>query len=51
MVNPPKPGEESYDQFAAEEKEIFDSLVRRSKALVKGLNEIDGVTCNMAEGR
>ena len=50
MVNPPKPGEESYDQFVAEEKEIFDSLVRRSKALVKGLNEIDGVTCNMAEG-
>eukprot|EP00579_Thalassiosira_antarctica_P009590 CAMPEP_0201911334 /NCGR_PEP_ID=MMETSP0903-20130614/2312_1 /ASSEMBLY_ACC=CAM_ASM_000552 /TAXON_ID=420261 /ORGANISM="Thalassiosira antarctica, Strain CCMP982" /LENGTH=604 /DNA_ID=CAMNT_0048446035 /DNA_START=35 /DNA_END=1849 /DNA_ORIENTATION=- len=50
MVNPPKPGDESYDQFAAEEKAIFDSLVRRSKSLVAGLNKIDGVTCETAEG-
>eukprot|EP00565_Helicotheca_tamesis_P006972 CAMPEP_0185730170 /NCGR_PEP_ID=MMETSP1171-20130828/8711_1 /TAXON_ID=374046 /ORGANISM="Helicotheca tamensis, Strain CCMP826" /LENGTH=601 /DNA_ID=CAMNT_0028399167 /DNA_START=53 /DNA_END=1858 /DNA_ORIENTATION=- len=50
MVNPPKPGDESYEKFMEEEKCIFDSLVRRSAALVEGLNKIDGIVCEQAEG-
>jgi len=50
MVNPPKLGDESYELFKQEESEIFEGLKRRSKALVDGLNEVDGITCNPAEG-
>lgn len=50
MVKPPQPGDESYDRFISEESEIFNGLQRRAKALVKGLNEVDGITCNPADG-
>lgn len=50
MVNPPKVGDESYESFVAEEKTIYDGLVRRSHALVQGLDAISGVTCEQAEG-
>lgn len=50
MVHPPVEGDASYERFAAEEKAIFESLVRRSKSLVVGLNRIDGVDCEAAEG-
>lgn len=50
MVNPPRPGEESYKLFAREEEAIFEGLKRRSKALVEGLNRVEGITCNNAEG-
>lgn len=50
MVNPPTPGEESYELFQKEEQDIFKGLKRRSKALVEGLNKVDGITCNEAEG-
>jgi aspartate/methionine/tyrosine aminotransferase len=50
MVNPPQPGDESYEQFVKEEEEIFGGLKRRSKALVDGLNAVDGISCNPAEG-
>lgn len=35
MVDPPKPGDISYDQFYKEEQDIFNSLVRRSASLAK----------------
>jgi alanine transaminase len=50
MVNPPQPGDESYEQYVKEENEIFEGLKRRSKALVDGLNSVEGITCNPAEG-
>ena len=50
MVNPPKPGDESYELFEKEESGIFEGLKRRSKALVDGLNAVDGITCNSADG-
>eukprot|EP00536_Pseudo-nitzschia_multiseries_P012637 jgi/Psemu1/209304/e_gw1.494.19.1 len=50
MVNPPKPGDESYDLFAKEEEYILEGLKRRSRALVDGLNQVDGITCNPPEG-
>lgn len=50
MLRPPLPGDASYDLFAQEETNIYDGLKRRAKALVDGLNEVDGIDCNPAEG-
>jgi alanine transaminase len=50
MVNGPKEGGESYDKFAEEERTIFESLARRAKTIVEGLNKIDGIDCEKAEG-
>jgi alanine transaminase len=50
MVKPPKPGDESYELFMKEESDIFNGLQRRAKALVEGLNKVDGITCNNADG-
>mmetsp|Transcript_31 Transcript_31/g.72 ORF Transcript_31/g.72 Transcript_31/m.72 type:complete len:495 (-) Transcript_31:97-1581(-) len=50
MVKPPRQGDASYESFIAEEKTIFEGLVRRSKRLVEGLNMIPGVNCEDAEG-
>lgn len=50
MVRPPMPGEDSFDLFTNEEFSIFDSLKRRANSLVKGLNDIDGMSCNPSEG-
>jgi len=50
MVKPPAPGDASYEQFHQEESKIYESLKRRAKMVVDGLNSIDGITCNPAEG-
>jgi alanine transaminase len=50
MVDPPKEGDESYELFTAQEQGIFDSLKKKATQLVDGLNKIDGVTCQRAEG-
>lgn len=50
MVSPPKPGDESYESFQAEEDTIFQGLARRAKKLVDGLNIIPGIQCQPAEG-
>jgi alanine transaminase len=50
MVKGPEVGGESYEKFQAEEDAIFKGLQRRAKALVEGLNSIDGIECTPAEG-
>lgn len=50
MVTPPKEGEPSYDSFIQDERKIFDSLKRKAILLVDGLNKIEGIECNEAEG-
>jgi alanine transaminase len=51
MVNGPKEGGESYDKFTEEERTIFESLAsRRAKTIVEGLNKIDGIDCEKAQG-
>eukprot|EP00980_Cylindrotheca_fusiformis_P005769 scaffold1203_cov117-Cylindrotheca_fusiformis.AAC.8 len=50
MVKPPKKEDDSYDRFEKEEQEIFEGMKRRAISLVKGLNEVDGINCNPAEG-
>ncbi|KAF3322902.1 alanine aminotransferase 2 [Carex littledalei] len=50
VMNPPKPGDASYESYAAERDGILKSLARRAKALEDALNNLEGVTCNKAEG-
>lgn len=50
MVSPPKPGDESYESFKAEEDSIFQGLGRRAMKLVDGLNKIPGIECQRASG-
>jgi alanine transaminase len=50
MVNPPRPGDESYDTYTAEKNEIMESLKRRASRLTDALNKLEGVTCNAIDG-
>lgn len=42
VVNPPKPGEPSYQKFIKEKEEILKSLAERSRLVVDTLNSIPG---------
>lgn len=50
MLRGPPEGGESWDLFQKEESEIFASLARKAGRLVDGLNSIDGIECEPAEG-
>nr|AIT69923.1 alanine transaminase [Dictyopteris undulata] len=50
MINPPREGEPSYETYRKERDDILSSLERRSRMVHKALNELEGVTCNEAEG-
>jgi len=50
MVNPPQPGQPSYDLFAKERDGILDELKQRAIILAEGLNKIPGVQCNKVAG-
>ncbi|KAK4263142.1 hypothetical protein QN277_028602 [Acacia crassicarpa] len=50
MVNPPKPGDISYDQYVRESKGILDSLRRRARLMTDGFNSCRNVVCNFTEG-
>lgn len=50
VMNPPKPGDESYAAYKAEKDGILESLARRAKSLEDAFNNLEGFTCNKAEG-
>merc|ERR1711871_639477 len=50
MVNPPKPGDASYDRYNSEKQDILQSLQRRAQRIVDALNTLEGVTCNQSQG-
>lgn len=50
MVRPPVAGEPSYDLYHKETTDIFESLKRRALRLTEAFNQLEGVTCNEAEG-
>ncbi|KAI7907038.1 pyridoxal phosphate-dependent transferase [Cokeromyces recurvatus] len=50
MTNPPVEGDPSYPQYKAEIEAIYQSLTRRAEKLAKCFNNLEGVTCNDAEG-
>lgn len=50
VVNPPRPGEESYDLFIKEKTTILESLKEKAKLVTEMLNKIEGVECNPVQG-
>lgn len=50
MINPPKPGDQSYEQFTSERAAEIASLRRRAHMVTDGFNKLEGVTCNFTEG-
>ncbi|KAL1804486.1 hypothetical protein DCAR_0936135 [Daucus carota subsp. sativus] len=50
MVNPPKPGDISYDRFIRESKGILGSLRKRAQIMTDGFNSCRNVVCNFTEG-
>jgi aspartate/methionine/tyrosine aminotransferase len=50
MVNPPKPGDESYDLYVQERDAILSSMKRRAQVMSRALNRMSGVSCNEIEG-
>lgn len=50
LVNPPKEGEPSYDQWHAEKTNILKSLQERAKLIVDALNTFEGFTCPPIRG-
>ena len=49
-LNPPQPGDPSYQLFTEEKDAILASLKRRALLVVDTFNSLDGVTCNPVEG-
>ena len=50
QCNPPAPGEPSHARYAAERDAILASLRRRAQTLIRGLNALEGASCQTAEG-
>ncbi|XP_028754501.1 glutamate--glyoxylate aminotransferase 2-like [Neltuma alba] len=50
MVNPPKPGDITYEQFVRESKGVLESLRRRARLMTDGFNSCRNVVCNFTEG-
>ncbi|KAL3630991.1 Glutamate--glyoxylate aminotransferase 2 [Castilleja foliolosa] len=50
MVNPPKPGDISYDRYARESKGVLESLRKRAQLMTDGFNSCRNVVCNFTEG-
>ena len=50
LVNPPRPGDPSYDLYQKEMAQIITSLARKAKMVQQRMNEIPGVQCNQIQG-
>eukprot|EP00980_Cylindrotheca_fusiformis_P011371 scaffold2637_cov153-Cylindrotheca_fusiformis.AAC.8 len=50
MVRGPSPEDESFASHEEEKKRIFDSLKHRAEFVQKGLDDIDGISCQPAQG-
>ncbi|KAH6618104.1 pyridoxal phosphate-dependent transferase [Chaetomium sp. MPI-SDFR-AT-0129] len=50
MVNPPRPGEPSYELYNREYNSIFNGLRERATALHKAFEQMEGVECGEPQG-
>ncbi|KAF2356208.1 Aminotransferase class I/classII [Trinorchestia longiramus] len=50
VVNPPLPGEPSYESFEAEKAAVLSSLAERAKLVAETFNTVPGMTCNIVQG-
>lgn len=50
VVDPPKEGQESYEQFAREKRQILADLKRKAKLVADTFNSVEGVKSNKVAG-
>ncbi|KAF5832917.1 alanine aminotransferase [Dunaliella salina] len=50
MLNPPQPGDPSFEQHHKERSEELASLRRRARMVTDAFNSLEGMTCNYTEG-
>jgi len=50
VVNPPRPGDPSYESWKAEKEGTLEALAERAKIVADTLNAIEGITCNTVQG-
>lgn len=50
MVNPPRPGDPSYDLYVSERDGILDTLRARAEQLFETFNQMEGVECQQPQG-
>jgi aspartate/methionine/tyrosine aminotransferase len=50
MIHPPKPGDPSYELYSREKTAILEEMKKRAILLAKGLNQIEGISCNTIAG-
>ena len=50
VVNPPQPGEPSYESFAAQKSAILASLAEKAKLVADPFNSMEGFSCNTVQG-
>ena len=50
MIHPPKPGDPSYELYNREKTAILEEMKKRAILLAKGLNQIEGISCNAIAG-
>ena len=50
VVNPPKPGEPSYEKWISEKTTVLSSLKERAKLIAETLNSFEGFSCNPVQG-
>lgn len=50
VVNPPQPGEPSYELFSKEKAAVLKSLSERASTIAKAFNSIPGIKCNTVQG-
>nr|CDJ93112.1 Aminotransferase domain containing protein [Haemonchus contortus] len=50
LVNPPKPGDPSYDQWLKEKTAVLASLKERATLVKEAYGSIDGIKCNEVQG-
>lgn len=50
VVNPPKPGEPSYELFESERQKILSDLKAKARLVVETFNSIKGISCNRVAG-
>lgn len=50
VVNPPRPGEPSHEEFYAQKTKILTSLADRAKLVADTFNSMEGFTCQVVQG-
>ena len=50
MVAPPRPGDDSFEEYVQERDAILLSLRRRADLLTAALNRLEGVSCSRLDG-